>query len=104
MVLCAFSRNCTVKDDFSSLSGLAMCGWILSRDRGQQLKPQVSHAIARMNIQYNYNHCVFHFKCNVATPLTVAHQAFLVLGFPRQEYWNRVSVPTPLHEIFNTLL
>ena len=30
-----------------------------------------------------------------ATPWTVAHQAPLSMGFPRQEYWSRVLFPLP---------
>ena len=30
-----------------------------------------------------------------ATPRTVAHQAPLSMGFPRQEYWSGLSFPTP---------
>ena len=30
-----------------------------------------------------------------ATPLTVAHQAPLSTEFPRQEYWSRLSFPSP---------
>ena len=30
-----------------------------------------------------------------ATPWTVAHQASLSVGFPRQEYWNRLPFPSP---------
>ena len=29
------------------------------------------------------------------TPWTVAHQASLSLGFPRQEYWNGFPFPSP---------
>ena len=29
------------------------------------------------------------------TPWTVAHQAHLSMGFPRQEYWSRLPVPSP---------
>ena len=29
------------------------------------------------------------------TPWTVAHQAPLSMGFPRQEYWSRVPLPSP---------
>ena len=29
------------------------------------------------------------------TPWTVAHQAPLSLGFPRQEYWSRLPFPSP---------
>ena len=32
---------------------------------------------------------------NSTTPLTVAHQAPLSTGFPRQEYWNRLPFPPP---------
>ena len=31
----------------------------------------------------------------LATPWTVAHQAPLILGFPRQEYWSGLSFPSP---------
>jgi len=31
-----------------------------------------------------------------ATPWTVAHQAPQSMGFPRQEYWNRLSFPLAL--------
>ena len=30
-----------------------------------------------------------------ATPRTVAHQAFLPLGFSRQEYWSGLPFPSP---------
>ena len=30
-----------------------------------------------------------------ATPWTVAHQASLSVGFPRQEYWSGLPVPSP---------
>ena len=29
------------------------------------------------------------------TPWTTALQALLSMGFPRQEYWNRLPFPTP---------
>ena len=35
--------------------------------------------------------CVWLF----VTPWTVAHQACLSMGFPRQEYWSRLPYPTP---------
>ena len=31
----------------------------------------------------------------LATPWTVAHQASLPIGFPRQEYWSRLPFPSP---------
>ena len=30
-----------------------------------------------------------------ATPWIVAHQASLSMGFPRQEYWSGLSLPSP---------
>jgi len=30
-----------------------------------------------------------------ATPCTVAHQTPLSMGFPRQEYWSRLTFPSP---------
>ena len=39
------------------------------------------------------------FSCSVtsdsATPWTVAHQAPLSMGFPRQEYWSGLPFPSP---------
>ena len=32
---------------------------------------------------------------NSATPQTVAHQASLSMGFPRQEHWNELAFPPP---------
>ena len=29
------------------------------------------------------------------TPWTVAHQASLSMGFPRQEYWSGLTLPSP---------
>ena len=31
----------------------------------------------------------------LVTPWTVAHQAALSMGFPRQEYWNGLLFPSP---------
>ena len=43
--------------------------------------------------------CVCVFSCSVtivfATPWTVACQAPLSMGFPRQEYWSGLLCPTP---------
>ena len=36
----------------------------------------------------------------LATPWTVAHQAPLSMGFPRQEYWNGLPFPYP-EDLFN---
>ena len=33
--------------------------------------------------------------CLFVTPRTVAHQAPLSMGFPKQEYWSRLSFPLP---------
>ena len=30
-----------------------------------------------------------------ATPWTVVHQASLLVGFPRQEYWSKLPFPSP---------
>ena len=31
----------------------------------------------------------------LVTPITVAHQAPMSLGFPRQEYWSGLPFPSP---------
>ena len=33
----------------------------------------------------------------LATPWTVAHQALLAVGFPRQAYWRGLPFPSPGH-------
>ena len=40
-----------------------------------------------------------HFSCVwlCATPSMAAHQAPLSLGFPRQEYWSGLPLPSPMH-------
>jgi len=38
-----------------------------------------------------------------ATPWTSAYQAPLSMGFARQEYWSRVSLPSPLHLLIHSL-
>ena len=40
--------------------------------------------------------CAYVLSCVqlFATPQTVAHQAPLFLGFPRQEYWSRLPFPS----------
>ena len=37
----------------------------------------------------------------LTTPWTVAHQAPLSMGFPRQKYWSGVPLPSPLVQDFN---
>ena len=37
-----------------------------------------------------------------ATPWTVAHQAPLSMGFPRQEYWKGLPFPSPGEELDNS--
>ena len=42
--------------------------------------------------------CVQSLSCVqllATTPQTVAHQASLSMGFPRQEYWSRFPFPPP---------
>ena len=67
-----------------------------------------------MHLYVNLNHLAIHLKltqhckaticcrCLVTklcltlwTPWTVAHQAPLSLGFPRQEYWSGLPFPSP---------
>ena len=35
----------------------------------------------------------------LVTPWTVAHQAPLSMGFPRQEYWSRLQFPSPVSPV-----
>ena len=48
--------------------------------------------------------CVVHVHCCVqlfSTPWTVAHQAPLSMGFPRQEYWSGLTCLSPLGDLPN---
>ena len=38
---------------------------------------------------------VFKSRLTLVTPWTVAHQALLSMGFPRQEYWSGLPFPSP---------
>ena len=48
-------------------------------------------------IGYDFWYVQSHFSCIwlFATLWTVAHQAPLSLGFPRQEHWNGLPFPSP---------
>jgi len=55
-----------------------------------QMKPGISLNVTASNV----------LSCSVVsdsfvTPWTVAHQAPLSMGFPRQEYWSGLPFPTP---------
>ena len=39
--------------------------------------------------------CVCMLSHTIVTPWTVAHQAPLSMGFPRQEYWSALPFPPP---------
>ena len=51
-----------------------------------------------MNKAIKYNSSTHHVLSHAqffATPCTVAHQASLSMGFPKQEYWSGLSFSTP---------
>ena len=53
-----------------------------------------------MNYPYKYYHynalyTLNYVVCNSATPWTVAHQAPLSMGFPRQKYCSGLPFPSP---------
>ena len=39
--------------------------------------------------------CLVAKLCLTVTPWTIAHQALLSIGFPRQEYWSGLLFPSP---------
>ena len=54
----------------------------------------------KQNAVHLYNGILSLFSCQImldsfATPWTVACQALLSTGFPRQEYWSRLPFPSP---------
>ena len=42
--------------------------------------------------------CMLSYIWLFVNPWTVAHQALLSMGFPRQEYWSGLPFPSPVHE------
>ena len=46
---------------------------------------------------YMFIYVLSHFSCVqlFATPWTIARQASLSMGFPRQEYWSELPFPPP---------
>ena len=52
-----------------------------------------------LNIELQCYCCLVAKSCPTlfATPWTVAHQAPLSMGFPRQEYWSGLPFPPPGH-------
>ena len=48
---------------------------------------------------YTYPKLVYMLSCSVmansVTPWTVTHQPPLSMGFPRQEYWSKLPLPSP---------
>ena len=38
---------------------------------------------------------ITNLRPTLATPWTIAHQASLSMGFPRQEYWSGLPFPSP---------
>ena len=56
-----------------------------------------------MNKAIKYNSSTHHVLSHAqffATPCTIAHQASLSMGFPKQEYWSELSFPPP-GDLFN---
>ena len=59
---------------------MAQLGWVVK--------------MTTLKVLYMYVHVLCHVQL-FATPWSIAHQAFLSLGFPRQEYWSGLSFPPP---------
>ena len=62
--------------------------------------PHMDNHCARRNILMSltgsYCYCSVAKLCpTLQPPWTVAHQASLSMGFPRQEYWSGLSFPSP---------
>ena len=60
--------------------------------------PRFLRAESKNSLTYFYHPvCLCYYKScpTLVTPWTVAHQAPLSMGFPRQEYWSGLSFPSP---------
>ena len=87
------------KSLYFSLSFHLACK-ILTTVEGENLLPKKQMSYPQ--IQVKGNCCCFLLSCILlfVTPCTLAHQAPLSMGFPRQEYWSGLPYPTPgdLHD------
>ena len=66
------------------------------RELGQRCWNQVMWG-SRVRLLWLSAHACCHFSCVrlFAIPRTVAHQAPLSMGFPRQDYWSGLPFPSP---------
>ena len=63
--------------------------------QGRSIKQILPPALGRDRPHLDLG-CLVAQSCRLfATPWTVAHQAPLSMGFPRQEYWNGLPFPSP---------
>ena len=61
------------------------------------------HRVARVRPDWATSHACMHrggdlvakSRLTLVTPWTIAHQARLSMGFPKQEHWSRLSFPSP---------
>ena len=56
-------------------------------------KKSIQHIVLLLLLLSHFSHVRL-----CATPYTAAHQAPLSLGFSRQEHWNGLPFPSPMHE------
>ena len=67
---------------------------IFKKKKNRALTTECPHAKKEPGSLLLLLSCFSHVQL-FATLWTVAHQAFLSMGFPRQEYWSGLSVPPP---------
>ena len=106
-----FSGFSTVKWIIISLShpvvfgrNLLQAAWILqSEDLFLPSLRAMVRRVAKTQTYWATSHACMHrggdlvakSRLTLATPWTIAHQARLSMGFPRQEHWSRLPFPSP---------
>ena len=66
-------------------------GWI----RGRPSPPRTENQFPVSSIHHCMHVCMLSCVWLFVTPWTTACQAHLPMGFPKQEYWNGFSLPSP---------
>ena len=83
-------------------------GTIKKANEPTEWEKKIAHQILIRNLHpehiknsYNsiMNRQIQFLKIRIATPWTAAHQAPPSMGFPRQEYWSGVPLPSPKEDI-----
>ena len=97
----SFTSSCwqqTALELFCIMSLIVWLGWkkgIAFQEESMHLFWNYSVILIESQVQLRKYACVLSCVWLCSTPWSVAHQAPLSMGFPRQKYWNRLPFPSP---------